>query len=287
MVNIKPTFIVIGAGKSGTTSLCHLLSQHPQICMSNPKEPRFFSLDENFERGWEWYESHFPNAHQAVAIGEGSVNYTMRTAYPQTARRIAEALPEVKLIYIVRHPLERIESNWRMGAWEKPDYPPFNKAIKDPSHLPALIDRSKYWFQISAYRDYFPDAQILVLFLKDFKQDLDRVLRRCYEFIGVESEMPTDLINNRDKYRNTSTQRNKQSPLLTKLRQIPLVTKVSQIFPKNLRAKVKDSLTKKSPEPPQWEPDNRQWAIDQLIDDTQTFLEFYNKPRDFWKLDHS
>lgn len=283
MIKIKPSFIVIGAGKSGTTSLCNLLSKHPQICMSTPKEPRFFSLDENFERGWQWYECFFPDAHKAVAIGEGSANYTMRTAYPKTASRIAEALPKVKLIYMVRHPLERIESNWRMGAWENPNYPSFNKALRDPSQMPALVDRSKYWFQINAYRDYFPDDQILVLFLDDFKRDLNGVLNKCYEFIGVDPELPTNQIRDTDKFCNTSAQRNKPSPLLTQLRQIPMVKQVGQILPKSFRAEIKNSLTNKSPEPPQWQLDNRKWAIEQLIEDTHSFLKFYNKPIDFWQ----
>ncbi len=280
---VKPTFILIGAAKSATTSLCNLLGKHPSICMSQPKEPRFFSLDENFERGWEWYESCFVDADGALAIGEGSVNYTMRTAYPQTASRIASALPEVKLIYMVRHPLERIESHWRMGAWIDPNYPPFDQAVKDPSLMPALVERSKYWFQISAYRDYFPDSQILVLFFEDFKVDMDGVLRKCYEFLGVDPEISINNgIDESDKYRRVAADRRRPSPLLNWLRQVPTVSKASQIFPKALRAKIYNSLMQKSPPPPQWQLDTRRWVVEQLVEDAHSFLKFYGKPIDFW-----
>lgn len=212
----------------------------------------------------------------------------MRTAYPKTASRIAKALPKVKLIYMVRHPLERIESNWCMGAWQNPNYPSFNKALQDPHYMPALLDRSKYWFQISAYRDFFSDNQILVLFLDDFKQDLNGVLKKCYEFIGVDPEMANYEISDTDQFSNTASQRkNKLNPLLSQLQKNPILNQVSQSLPKNFRAKIKDYLTlpQKKSEPPQWEPNTRKWVIEQLIEDSKLFLKFYNKPIDFWRFD--
>ena len=279
---IKPNFIVIGAGKAGSTSLCTLLAQHPHIFVSKPKEPRFFSLDENFHRGWEWYESFFKGAETALAIGEGSVNYTMRTAYPNTSERIAKSLPEAKLIYIVRHPLERIVSNWRMGAWMHKDFPAFNQAVREESLRPLLIDRSKYWFQISAYRDYFLDERIMVLFLKELQSNPCQVLQRCYEFLGVDSVSEPSQIGG---VYNTAEKRQAERPLISRLRRLPIFNTVSHILPINIRKRVKNFLMRKGPGIPKWETKTRKWAIEQLIEDTHTFLEFYGKPIDFWSLD--
>ena len=71
-----PNFIVIGAMKSGTTNLCHQLSLHPEIFISDPKEPCFFSNDDRWQRGLPWYESLFDAVTNEKAVGEGSVNYT-------------------------------------------------------------------------------------------------------------------------------------------------------------------------------------------------------------------
>lgn len=81
--------------------------------MTNPSEPHFFSLQEAYDRGWAWYTSRFANASQETAIGEGSTSFTMHIHRPDAPRRIAAHLPDVRLIYIVRHPLMRIESAWK------------------------------------------------------------------------------------------------------------------------------------------------------------------------------
>ena len=71
-----PTFIVIGAGKAGTTSLWGYLRDHPQVFMSDPKELDFFTVEHNWSKGVGWYEAHFADAGDAVARGEASGSYT-------------------------------------------------------------------------------------------------------------------------------------------------------------------------------------------------------------------
>ena len=109
---MRPTFLIIGAAKCGTTSLFQLLRTHPEIGMSAVKEPNFFSRDPEFQRGWEWYESLFAGHEAKVAVGEASHTYTKIGIYPHAVTRIVERLPEAKLLYIVRHPLVRMESGW-------------------------------------------------------------------------------------------------------------------------------------------------------------------------------
>src|SRR5262245_56221545 len=106
----KPNFLVIGAMKCATTSICDILSQHHQIFVTDPKEPDFFSDEKAYARGWSWYEALFRGSENRVAIGEGSTNYTKSKLHPQAAERIAHHLPDARLMYIARHPLKRIES---------------------------------------------------------------------------------------------------------------------------------------------------------------------------------
>ena len=106
----KPDFIIIGAAKSGTTTLYQYLCRHPQIYMSTPKEPDFFSLDMNYHKGIEWYESLFDGAKPEQICGEASTTYSRWHQHPKAAERISQYLPKVKLIYIMRHPVDRAYS---------------------------------------------------------------------------------------------------------------------------------------------------------------------------------
>ena len=107
-----PNFIVIGAPKCGTTTLCHLLAQHPQVFMCTPKEPAFFSREEIYQRGLAWYESLFEPGRDKKLRGEGTTGYTASLSDVVASSRIAQHLPDARLIYCVRHPIRRIESIW-------------------------------------------------------------------------------------------------------------------------------------------------------------------------------
>jgi hypothetical protein len=105
-----PTFIVIGAMKSGTTSLYYYLSEHPEIGMSSQKETDFFIAENNYERGLTWYESLFDGS--SKARGEASPNYTKGHLFPGVPARMSDVVPEAKLIYLARDPIERLVSHY-------------------------------------------------------------------------------------------------------------------------------------------------------------------------------
>jgi hypothetical protein len=278
-MGVRPTFLVIGAMKCGTTSLFDLLAQHPQIGMSTVKEPAFFCDDEIFARGLSWYESLFAHAAGRREVGEASTSYTKKFTYPRAAERIARHLPDAKLIYVVRHPLERIESQWMHGihtGWHPDD---FSRALDDPS----LIDPSRYWRQINTYRDYFPDVRILVLFFDDFKADPLAVMSRCCDFLGVaRSFVPGDP----DQARNASASLESETPLLKSLRRVPLSRPIARVFPEGWRASLKRQFfTRRGGSRPTWPAEKRRRVVWEVGDDVRTFLEFYGRPADLWNLE--
>jgi hypothetical protein len=279
-----PNFLIIGAAKSGTSSLHGLLSQHPQVFMSKKKELNFFGSNANFQKGWDWYQSFFEGSGSASAIGEATPAYTSRTENPEAVKRIADALPGIKLIYIVRHPIRRIESFWRFRFRKAPDLS-INQMVREESLKPWHIDRSRYWFQISAYREYFRDDQILVLFFEDFKADPERTLRQCFEFLGVD---PTIQISNPHKiYNKTKSSIEEVKSIFHKFRSLPFYNFIRNIFPETWRETMmkKTRLKKEIKVPmPEWDPDTLRWVIDQLAEDIKKFLEFYGKPTDYWSL---
>ena len=88
---MRPNFLMIGAAKAGTTFLAGLLAQHPQIAISNPKEPKFFSTYWN--HGWDWYRNCFVDAAGRDVLGDASTQYSILGVYPQALDRIAQGVP--------------------------------------------------------------------------------------------------------------------------------------------------------------------------------------------------
>ena len=106
-----PHFIIIGAAKSGTTTLYKYLSQHPQIYLPQIKEPSFFA--KRYHKGVDWYESLFAEAKTGQLCGEASTPYTHWLSHkPEIPQLMAELLPQVKLIYIMRNPIDRAYSQY-------------------------------------------------------------------------------------------------------------------------------------------------------------------------------
>ena len=134
-----PNMIIIGGLKCGTTSIHHYLGLHPEIHMSKPKELNFFAAEQNWDLGFDWYESRFDNT---VKInGESSPHYTNRPRFNGVAERIHKHIPDAKLIYMVRDPIKRILSHWvhATGAgYETRDFEPTlalpNTAYSQPSN---------------------------------------------------------------------------------------------------------------------------------------------------------
>jgi len=181
--SVGPNFFIIGAPKAGSTTLWHELRKHPDVFMPEEKEPRFFLKDRsNVER--RAYLALFEEGKESEAIGEATPGYSKVLPRPDTPRRIAAQVPNARLIYIVRHPLRRMESSWRQNVYRgRLPHDTFNDAIR---RYRPLVESSLYFECIKAYRQHFPDEQMLVVFLEDLAQQPNRVLNDCFEFLGVD-----------------------------------------------------------------------------------------------------
>ena len=104
-----PNLIVIGAAKCGTTSLHEYLDLHPEVAMSREKELDFFVEEKHWGRGVEWYAAQFEDA---PVRGESSPSYTAYPRYRGVPERIRRVVPDAKLVYLVRDPVERIVSHF-------------------------------------------------------------------------------------------------------------------------------------------------------------------------------
>jgi sulfotransferase family protein len=272
-----PNFLVIGAMKGGTTSLYRYLLAHPQIFMSPYKEPLFFSS--NWDRGLEWYERFFDMAGEAVAIGEASTEYTAYPQHPEVPKRIANTLPEIRFVYILRHPIDRMMSEYHYNLVRGLERDPCadRSLLEDPTYLAV----SCYAMQIEQYVEYFSRDQLLIFKSEDLKSDRTQTLKTVYEFLQVDSSWQDALLG--QEFHTTFEFRPPRAIDKT-LRRIPGYGSIASVAPRSL-VRLKNRLTtKKAPPRPTLSDAARREIEDRLRDDVRRLRGYMGDDFDGWGL---
>lgn len=177
----RPDFIIIGAMKSATTTLHEQLARQPGVFMSRPKEPNFFSDDEVFARGFDWYASLFSKAPAEALRGESSTHYTKLPTHPKTVDRLAEALPGVKLVYVMRHPIDRLLSHYNHERTNGRTTLDLREAVEQ---IPELVDYGRYAMQLEPYLAAFGSQNVLPVFFRRLVRHPQAELERICQFLG-------------------------------------------------------------------------------------------------------
>lgn len=196
-----PNFMIVGAPKAGTTSLCYYLAQHPEVFMSNPKEVNFFSYEELRRQNLYYndfkienlneYKKLFSQAKGKKAIGEASVSYLF---YPKTPQKIKEVISDAKIIILLREPISRAYSHYLMDY--RLGYVNFSfddvvfKRKEDKNidlFYQQYISLGLYYKQVKRYVDTFGKDRVKIYFQDDFKNDPMHILLDVYNFLGVDS----------------------------------------------------------------------------------------------------
>ena len=221
-----PDFIIAGAQKSGTTSLHYYLSQHPRLLASTPKEVRYFDRDDNFEKGKRWYHRAFIN------INNDKKDYLCFEATPEyiyrsfAAERIHREYPGIKIIMILREPVQRAYSSWNMyrqfprriedlpgklsskngylydrennlvkELYKGESFPTFAEAVESEMQKirsdsvleePSFLRRGIYLPQVRRFHDLFGKKQVLILGFKDLLQEREATLNKILHFLNLE-----------------------------------------------------------------------------------------------------
>lgn len=215
-----PNFLIVGAAKSGTTSLSHYLNQHPQVFIPpDNKEPNFFIMEGRklppfegpadaktlYEKIYRFsitnledYQSLFQAAHSAIAIGEASIPYLY---FPQAPKRIKHYVPNVKIVAILRHPVDRLYSHYLMVR---------EKYLLEPLELFNALEQEEkrirnnwgwdwhyanlgmYATQLQRYLQRFDRDQIHVILYEDFRLDPIDTIQGIYRHIGVDETFIPD-----------------------------------------------------------------------------------------------
>jgi hypothetical protein len=234
-------FVVVGAAKAGTTALFEYLRTHPEIALPREKETGFFVRSELYERGWDWYARSFlDDLPDGKKYGEVSPAYMWGTPHsgkplhapralppsPQppgvleriVPERIAEAVPRVKVICVLRDPVERAISHYQMSVlwgWERRNLDSAMTELLVPDQLEVsrrwitgtnwYVTLGEYGRILTPYFDVFPSEQVLVIFSRDLLTRREDVVRNLLAFIGVDHTwLPPNLDT---RFRQAATSR--------------------------------------------------------------------------------
>ncbi|MCA0900230.1 sulfotransferase family protein [Microbulbifer agarilyticus] len=235
-----PDFVIIGSMKSATTTIYEQLRKLDGIYMPELKEPNFFSDDAQYARGADWYKGLFESAERDDILGEASTHYTKLPTYPKTVERLYESLPNAKLIYVMRHPIERLISQY-IHEWScnniKVD---INQAIEQHSEL---LNYSCYARQLGPFIERYGRDKILPVFFERLRAYPQSELERIAQFIGYTGKVTwqDDLSKT-----NVSSERLRTNPVTRFLIGNPVLKFLRRVLvPRALRNAVKSRLQMK------------------------------------------
>lgn len=225
-----PDFMVIGAMKGGTTSLWHYLKSHPQIYMPSKKEIHFFSYPENLAKGLSWYKQHFEDVPPgAVAIGEASTSYAKYPLIEGVPARIAEVLPDVRLVYVLRHPIERMRSHYVARHEAGEENASIEAALLSDERYLSI---SRYALQIERYLEFFDREQMLVITSEALRDQREATIRRIFEFLGVDAEWESPVFSE-SFYR--AEEKRRYVPAAQRLRRSAGIKTLARLAPKPVK----------------------------------------------------
>lgn len=187
---MKPEVIGIGAQKCASSWIHAILGAHPDVGVSDPKEVDFFSY--YFDRGYRWYEEHFAEFTDKSVRFESSPSYFYD---PRSPERAATYNPDMKVLALLRNPVERAYSN-HLHEVVKGHIPTcaFEEGIKNN---PTYLEQGRYAAHLSRWFDAFPREQIKVMFAEDITKDPAAAAADVFRFIGVDSDFESGVFSER------------------------------------------------------------------------------------------
>jgi hypothetical protein len=248
-----PDFVVLGAMKAGTTALYHFLERRDDVFMTDPKEPNFFSIPSVYERGPEWYTALFSGARPDQICGEASPSYTRFPRFPAAAERMWQLIPQTRLIYLMRHPVERFYSNYV-----------FDRAFGHRETIrqtlaarPYVLETSKYIRQIERYLEFFPREQLHLVVLEDLGpaehlQDRARAtIMGVLDFLGLSGDPDSELAawrSGRANERGRQHVARSCHGAVRTLRGLPGMSRAKRVVPQKMRQGFREYLTGRFPD---------------------------------------
>jgi Sulfotransferase domain len=193
-------FILAGAQKSGTTALHYFLEKHPQITLGDQQEMHFFDDEKNFSRAidHEILHPHYSPVPASTIAGECTPSYLY---WPPAAERIHQYNSAIKLLFLLRNPVDRAFAHWNMQRFKKREALEFLDALQEeksrtarPLSLEArrfsYVDRGFFAKQLKRFFALFPREQLKIIKFEEFRNKQRETLEAVFQFLGVKSPGP-------------------------------------------------------------------------------------------------
>lgn len=271
-------FMIIGAQKCGTTTLAEQLALHPQICFCKTKEPCYFNRVSDWRAELAAYHNLYtPKPGQLC--GEASTTYTFLPEWAETHERLYEYNPQLKLIYIMRHPVERVISNYAhrlVRSTVRVD--PGQAVFADPVYL----NRSRYGVQLRPYFNLFGREQVMLLLFEEYIANPTVHLRAIAQFLGIAE----DGFGDEDqpvRAANQSVGQYHLNPTLEKLKQNRLLKVATEQVSPALRQLMKRYMGKRLETKPTFTPELKQMLWRFLEDDVCAVEEYMGRHLAVWR----
>lgn len=233
-----PDAILIGAMKCGTTTLAEQLGRQDGLFLTDPKEPNYFSDDDIFAKGPAWYADLFAGAAEGDLTLEASTHYTKLPDRPKTVARMKAALPEVRLVYMIRDPMVRLVSHWVHGWSLNEIRVPLEAALE---RHPELVDYGRYAMQVRPFLDTWGPEAVLLTSLERMQADPEGELARVAAHIGYAGKVHW---REEAAVENASATRFRRLPMAKVLLGNPVARTLRRaLIPKSWREKVRAART--------------------------------------------
>jgi len=183
--SLLPTFFVIGAAKAGTTSINNYLARHPQIEMAEPREPHVMVSPIPEERV-ALYGRHFRGGTELR--GDCSPSYSVYPTHPRVSEHIAEMVPDARIVYMVRDPVERMISYYAQTVVHGVQRQPAAVALDPVDDGNYYLAGSRYATQVEVYLRSFAPDRVMVVDQADLRDRRADVLRRCFAHVGADPD---------------------------------------------------------------------------------------------------
>lgn len=276
--------IIIGAMKSGTTSLYEYMCRHPEIARCQlRKQVDFFSRDDLWERGDEWYESQWnadPETHRWAM--EASPSYTNPANAETAAERMASFDGSFRLIYLLREPFDRICSHfYHSRQREEFEQDSISEALREQ---PSMLEVSRYTEWLAEYDERFGRDRVFLLTSEALADEPARCLREICEFLDIDADFEFPNLDKRYNTRDVQRQYGRGFSILRAIR--PLRRAVKRLIPLDWRNRLKSIFTTPNPgvEYPSLDADDRAFVRDELREELSILREDPRVSVDHWEL---
>jgi hypothetical protein len=297
-----PNLIVIGAMKSGTSSLHYYLGRHPEVQMSQPKELHFFvdascfdpdryllakgetaplRGDGNWHRGVDWYKRHFDP--DSSVRGESTVAYSFPW-YPGTPQRMAQVLPEARLLFIVRNPIERMISHYHAYQQAGREHRDIDEVLRAPNS--QYLAASRYRTILDGFIGEFERKQLMVVRQDHLMVRRRDTLKSIFGFLGVEPSYWSEEMN---VIRNQFESKGWALRAAERFARAPFARPVAQRIPAAVKARVESALTTSRPESERaiLTDATRSWLLGHLEPEIRGIEELTGWNLDSWRRLHA